>query len=131
MDVTARAGAVYFVTVFLVGFVLGCLRTLVIAPRLGETAAVLLEAPLILTVSWFVAMWCVRYFEVPAAPLARLAMGGWGFALLMVAEFGISSIFFHRSISQHLAGFQSAAGAIGLGAQFAFAWIPLMLMWRS
>jgi hypothetical protein len=131
MGVTVGSGAVYFGIVFLVGFALGALRTLVIAPRLGETVAVLLEAPLILTVSWFVATWCVEYFKVPASPLARLAMGGWAFALLMAAELGVSSIVLHRSIAQHLAGFQSAAGAIGLGAQFAFGWVPLALTWRG
>jgi hypothetical protein len=131
MGVTIRSGAVYFAIVFLVGFALGALRTLVMAPRLGETFAVLLEAPVILTVSWFVATWCVGRFKVPAATLARLAMGGVAFALLMVAELGVSLIFFRRSVSQHLAGYQSAAGAIGLGAQVAFAWVPLMLTWRS
>jgi hypothetical protein len=131
MDGVVRSGGAYFAIVFLVGFVLGGLRTLIVAPRLGETVAVLLEAPLILTVSWFVATWCVGYFEVPATPLARLAMGGWAFALLMVAELGVSSIVLHRSISQHLAGFQSTARAIGLGAQFAFGWVPLALTWRG
>jgi len=128
---TARAGAVYFGLVFLAGFALGAVRTIVVAPRLGETLAVLLEAPLMLTVSWFVASWCVGYFKVPAAPLARLAMGGWAFALLMAGELGVSLMVFHRSISQTLAGFQSAAGAVGLAAQFAFAWMPLALTWRD
>jgi hypothetical protein len=103
MDVTVSSGAVYFVIVCLVGFALGAVRTLVIAQRLGETVAVLLEAPFILTVSWFVARWCVGYFEVPVVPLARLAMGSWAFALLMVAELGVSLIFFHRSIFHQLA----------------------------
>ena len=45
MGVTIRSGAVYFAIVFLVGFALGALRTLVMAPRLGDTLAVLLERP--------------------------------------------------------------------------------------
>jgi hypothetical protein len=131
MGVTIRSGVVYFAIVFLVGFALGALRSLIIVPRLGETLAVLLEAPVILTVSWFVATWCVGHLKVPAAPLARLAMGGVAFALLMAAELGVSVIFFHRSVSQHLTRYQSAAGALGLGAQIAFAWVPLALTWRS
>jgi hypothetical protein len=131
MGVTIRAGALYFAIVFPVGFALGALRTLIIAPRLGETLAVLLEAPVILTVSGFVAAWCVRRLKVPAAPRSRLAMGGVAFALLMVAELGVSLIVFDRSISQYLAGYRSAAGALGLGAQLAFAWAPLALTWRS
>ena len=128
---TITSGAVYFAIVFLAGVVLGALRTLVIAPQLGEALAVLLEAPVILTVSWVVATWCVGHFKVPAVPRARLAMGGVAFMLLMVAELGVSFIFYHRSASQHLAGYQSTAGAIGLGAQVAFAWVPLALTWQS
>ena len=36
------AGAVYFLLVFLAGFVLGTFRVLVVLPRIGELAAVLL-----------------------------------------------------------------------------------------
>ena len=95
MGVTIRSGAVYFAIVFLVGFALGALRTLVMAPRPSDTLAVLLEAPVILTVGWFVATWCIGRFKVPAATLERLAMGGVALALLMVAELDVSLIFFH------------------------------------
>jgi hypothetical protein len=84
-----------------------------------------------LAISWFVALWCVGRFKAPAAPLARLEMGGIAFALLMTAELGVSLIFFHRSVAQHFAGYRSTAGAIGLAAQVAFACIPLALTWRS
>jgi len=129
--VILTSGAVYFAIVFLAGFAFGALRTLAIAPLLGEAIAVLLEAPVILTISWFVAIWCVGRFEVSAEPRARLAMGGVAFALLMLAELGVAMIFFHRSVAEHLAGYQSAAGAIGLAAQVAFAWVPWTLTWRS
>jgi hypothetical protein len=36
------------------------MRVLLIAPRLGETAAVFLETPLILAASWFVCRWCAK-----------------------------------------------------------------------
>ena len=35
-----KAGGVYFVAVFLFGFVLGTARTLIVLPRLGETVGV-------------------------------------------------------------------------------------------
>lgn len=125
------SGAAYFVITFLAGFALGALRTLVVAPKVGETLAVLFEAPVILAVSWFVATWCVRRFNVPPTPLARLEMGGVAFALLMVAEAGMSLIVFQRTVPQYLAGYQSAAGAVGLAAQATFACVPLALTWRS
>ena len=36
-----KAGALYAVIVFLVGFILGTIRVLLLAPRLGETTAVI------------------------------------------------------------------------------------------
>ncbi len=131
MGPALRSGAVYFAIVFIIAFVLGVLRTLIIAPRLGETPAVLFEAPIVLAVSWFVAKWCVRQFRVPAVTHVRLTMGCVAFVMLMVAELGISSIFFDRSVPQYLAGLLSVAGALGLGSQVAFAWVPLALTWRS
>lgn len=125
------AGAAYFAFSFLAGFALGALRVAVVAPRLGAALAVALEAPLILTASWFAARWCVKRFGVPAAPGARLAMGGVAFALLMLAELGAAVFIFHRSLAQHLAGYLSAAGGLGLAAQLAFAGIPWALAWAS
>ena len=43
------AGCVYALLTFFVGFVLGTLRVLLVAPRLGAIVAVSLEAPVILT----------------------------------------------------------------------------------
>jgi hypothetical protein len=54
------AGALYAIIVFLIGFILGTIRVLPLAPRLGETTAVIIEAPIILMASWFVCRWCVR-----------------------------------------------------------------------
>jgi hypothetical protein len=54
-----EAGALYAITVFLIGFILGSMRILLVAPRLGETTAVIFEAPTMLAVSWFVCCWCV------------------------------------------------------------------------
>jgi hypothetical protein len=131
MGAAVSAGVVYFAVVFGVGFALGALRTLIVAPRLGETTAVLIEAPLMLAASGFAASWCVRRFEVPTTLRARLAMGAVAFGLLMAAEVGVSLTLFHRSLAQHLAGYGSTAGAVGLGAQVAFASVPLGLAWRS
>jgi hypothetical protein len=55
MVVSAWAGALYALLVFLIGFILGTIRVLLIAPRLGETIAVLLETPVILGASFG---WC-------------------------------------------------------------------------
>ena len=39
------AGAFYAIIVFLIGFILGTIRVLLLAPRQGETSAVITAAP--------------------------------------------------------------------------------------
>ena len=58
------AGALYAITVFLTGFILGTIRVLLLAPRLGETTAVIIEAPIMLAVGWFVCRWCVDRLDI-------------------------------------------------------------------
>ena len=49
-----KAGALYAIIVFVIGFMLGTIRVLLVAPRLGETTADIIEAPIMLAASWFV-----------------------------------------------------------------------------
>ena len=120
------AGAVYFGIVYPVGFALGAVRVLATAPRLGETVAVLIEAPLILTVSWLASQRCVARFGVPPMTAARLVMGLAAFGLLMTSEFSLALLAFGRSAADQMAGFRSPGGAIGLAAQVAFGLFPLL-----
>jgi hypothetical protein len=125
-----KAGAAYFALVFLVGFALGILRVLVIAPRVGETFAVFLEAPVILAASWLASRECVGRLRVRARARERLAMGAVAFALLMAAELALSVLVFGRSVTEHLAAWRTLAGGAGLAAQTGFALIPFVqLRW--
>ena len=121
---TIKPGLAYFLGVFLVAFCLGMIRTLVVAPRVGATAAVLLETPIILVVSWWVSRWCTQRFNVPAATADRALMGAIAFAVLMIAEFALSTVLTDRSPAEYAATFASVPGAIGLLAQVGFAVIP-------
>lgn len=62
-----KAGAIYFAAAFALGFVLGTIRVLWLAPHVGETAAVLAEQPVMLTVSWFAAGWLIRRHHIARA----------------------------------------------------------------
>jgi len=64
----------YFALVFGAGFMLGPMRILCIAPRLGERTAELLEAPVMLAISILTARWVVRRLRVPCATRIRLGM---------------------------------------------------------
>lgn len=123
---SALAGLVYFLGVFLIAFCLGAIRTIVIEPRVGATIAVLLEAPIVLVVSWWVSKWCIGRFNVGAATADRVVMGAVAFIVLMFAEFTMSAVLFHRSPADYAATFVTIPGAIGLLAQIAFAAIPWM-----
>ncbi len=125
------AGAAYFAGVFAVAFALGVLRMMVIAPRLGAVLAVLLEAPVVLGVSWGVCRWCVGRFRVPPTVSARLTMGVFAFAILMAAEGALGLLAFGRSVADQLSAFRTLAGGIGLAAQIGFGIIPLVgAAWR-
>lgn len=120
-----QAGLRYFVPVFAIAFVVGTLRTLVVAPRTGDVVAVLIEVPLILLVSWWV---CRRVAKgVSPRPLPRLAMGATAFALLMVTEFAMSVWLFGRPPAAFLAGFATLAGQFGLAGQVGFGLMPLLV----
>ncbi|MDR3510006.1 MAG: hypothetical protein P4L73_00090 [Caulobacteraceae bacterium] len=98
---------------------------LVVAPLIGQLAGVLLETPVILGLSWVASAWCVGRFRIGEATAPRLVMGAAAFASMMAAEFGVSVAVFHQSLSEHLSRYGTIPGAIGLAAQFAFAWFPL------
>jgi hypothetical protein len=125
----AKAGALYAIIVFLIGFLLGTIRVLLLAPHLGETTAVIVEAPIMLTASWFVCGWCVDRLDVRRTAPARSLMGAVAFLVLMSAEAGLGAGF-GRSLLDQLAGYGSLAGAIGLAAQVIFAMFPVVQVWR-
>ncbi len=125
-----RAGAIYFAMIFGLGFVLGVLRVTWIVPRLGELRAVLLEAPVLVIVSWFACQWLVQRLAVPGDATTRAIMGGFAFALILLAEFLVSVLLLGRSPAAHLAAYANPAAIIGLAAQALFASFPLWQGWR-
>jgi hypothetical protein len=120
----AQAGAVYFAVVFVVAFAIGVVRTLFIAPRIGDVRAVLLESPIIIGLSWIVAPWVVGKFSVRSGQGERLAMGLVAFGLLMTAETGFSVLVFGQKFDALLASYTRPAGIVGLSAQMIFAVVP-------
>ena len=81
-----KAGALYAIIVFVIGFILGTIRVLLVATRLGETTAVIIEAPIMLAASWFVCRSCVNWLDVGRTVPARSGMGSVAFLVLMSAE---------------------------------------------
>jgi hypothetical protein len=119
MKETPKAGVLYFALVFAAGFVLGTVRTLWIAPRLGVRTAELMEQPIMLGVTILAARWVVRRLGIPPLWPRRLAMGCIALDLMLLVEFTV--VLWIRGLT--LRGYieardpvSGAAYAIALGA---------------
>lgn len=120
------AGVAYFAIVFALAFAVGVVRVLVVAPRLGETGAVLLELPIILAASWLACGYLLKRFAFGQRLVERLVMGLTAFIVLQGAEFLLAITAFARSPDDYLAAVATTAGLLGLAGQIGFALIPLV-----
>ncbi len=121
---TLRAGVEYFGIVFAIGFALGALRTLVLAPWLGPLPAVLMELPVVLIAAWLAAGRVLRRWPVAAGGVpALLGMGVAAFTLLMLAEAGLA-LALGQSLSAWVDRLTTPEGLAGLSGQVVFALIP-------
>lgn len=126
MPKALHAAGFYFAIVFAIGFALGTVRTLAIAPLTGDVFAVALELPAMLLASWIVCGWAIRRYQVTDDLATRLAMGLAAFGLLMGAELLVSMLIAGRSVTEHLALYQTAPSLLGLCGQLVYAALPLI-----
>jgi len=119
------AGSVYFGVLFALGFALGTVRVLMVAPRIGELAATAAEAPVMLLASWLACGWIVRRWSVPYRLSDRTVMGAWFLGLLLAAELLLGLTLFGRTAAEQWAALTSPAGLLGLAAQLAVALFPM------
>lgn len=122
--VASRAGIVYTSCVFVFAFAVGTIRVTLVAPRLGALLAVVLEAPVVLAMSWGVSLWCVRRFHVSDTLRARVLMGTVAFLALMLLELGVAVLAFGETLDLYFSKYATAPGVIGLAMQACFATIP-------
>ena len=123
----ARAGALYFALVFGAGFALGALRVLLMVPRLGARTAELIEAPLMLAVTFLAARWTVRRLAVPPARTPRLAMGGLALGLLLSAEFTVVLGVRGMTLRDYFAALDPVSGTVYYLLLAVFALMPLFV----
>jgi hypothetical protein len=123
MSPTVKAAFAYVLPVFAAAFVVGAIRVTLVAPALGPLAAVALEVPLILSLSWWMAgrvlrRWPVRHWQ-------RAGMSLVAFLVLMVLELA-TALAFGQTPAQFLTAMTTPAGALGLAGQVGFGLIPLV-----
>ncbi|ASW03439.1 hypothetical protein [Paraburkholderia aromaticivorans] len=121
----------YALSVFAIGFALGAIRILLLVPRLGDTASVSLETPVMLAVSWRMSRWSAKKHGLLTDTRGALSMGAIAAAVLMSAELATAVLCFNRTVAEYFAGFRSMAGAIGLAAQLCFASFPFLQATRN
>ena len=107
-----KAGAVYFLLLYVIGFLLGATRELLLAPRLGVAVASAIEAlPMLAAIIHFAPL-IARRFGIPPKSGGRMLMGVCGRALLIGAEIAMTRAMRGLSPEEWLAHFASFEGAI-------------------
>lgn len=121
----AIAGAVYAALLVGAGTVIGVLRTLVLAPALGEAVALALELPVMIVLAWYLSGLCVTRAAVPLTRRALTVTAGTALATLAVAEIALAAALHPDGVPGWLRGLASATGLAGLLAQLLCALLPL------
>jgi hypothetical protein len=121
------AGVLYFAAVFAAGFALGAVRVALIAPRIGERAAELMETPVMLAVIVLSARWVVRRFALAPAPAIRLGTGMLALVLMLAAEFFLVLRLRGLTVVEYLAGRDPVSGTAYYASLGVFALMPLVV----
>ena len=119
-----KAGAVYFLLLYVIGFLLGATRDLLLAPRLGVAVASAIEALPMFTAIFHFAPLIARRFGIPPKSGGRMLMGFFGLTLLIGAEIAMTRAMRGLSPGQWLAHFASIEGAIYAVLLACFAAMP-------
>jgi hypothetical protein len=122
-------GALYFVLVFGVGFVLGVLRVLVVEPRVGQRYAELLETPLMLAAMYFAARFVTQRFRA-SRTVEHLYSGLVALILLVSVEFSVVLGLRGLSIREYLSERDPVAGAVYGVMLILFAVMPWLVSRR-
>ena len=124
MGRATKAGTVYFLLLYVIGFLLGATRELLLAPRFGVVVASALEALPMLAAIFHFAPLIARRFGLAPKSAGRMLMGFFGLVLLMGAEIAMTRAMRGLSPEQWLAHFASVEGVIYAALLAAFAAMP-------
>jgi hypothetical protein len=122
-----KAGLIYFLLVFALGWVLGPIRELWAVPRFGRIPALLTEAIIMLIGMFISARWVIGHSNVAQTLGSTISMGLVAFAILLPAE--IAGVLWMRGLSlqEYLANFVSTPGVISAAMFLLFAAMPSLV----
>lgn len=119
----------YCLAIFALGFVLGAIRTLWLAPAIGAIPAVVSELPLMLAASWWMAKRIVHGNRLEPRP--ALVTGVLAFMLLISAEALLAVTLAGQSLAQWSGDLIRTPGWIGLAGQILFGLFPWIVARRA
>lgn len=126
MKNAVKGGVLYGLGGFAIGFGFGIARNVFLLPIFNDTLAVLMEVPLVLSLSWVLCVRSVVRMEVAHNALDRAIMGAIAFLLLIGAELLLWHVMFDYPTAAFFARYNGTAEMIGLAAQIGFALFPLI-----
>ena len=122
-----KAGVIYFLLLFALGWILGPIRELWAVPRFGRMTALLVEAIIMLIAMIVAAGWVTLRFDVPQTLGSTIPVGLVALAILAPAE--IAGVLWVRgqSLRDYTASFVTAPGVISLVMFVLFAVMPTLV----
>lgn len=116
-----RAGILYALALFAIGFALALVRIPILQPRIGETAAVLVELPIMLLAAWRISRALVQREALPHN--GRVLMGAVYLPTLLLLEL-LLGLALGGTATTILTGWFQIPGLLGLAAQALAAFFP-------
>lgn len=120
------AAVAYYAIVFACGFALGIPRVLLLEPAVGQRAAELVEAPLMLAAILVAARFVPAWLALPRRHGVRLATGGIALALMLASE--LSLVLLQRTtLAEWATRKDPVSGAVFAGLLLVFAVAPALV----
>lgn len=120
------AAVVYYALVFACGFALGVPRVLFLEPLVGQRAAELVEAPLMLAAILLAARFVPAWLALPRRTGVRLATGCVALVLMLASE--LSLVLLQRTtLAEYATGKDPVSGAVFGGLLLLFAVAPALV----
>ena len=117
----------FFAIAFGIGFLLGTIGVLWLAPQLGIRNAELAEITILLLAFFFVARRVTQYFAVPPAPTAWLIVGISAIICLLLVEFTVVLWLQGATIAESFANLDLISGAAYIVSLILFALMSLLV----
>jgi hypothetical protein len=122
-----KAGFLYFLVVFGVGFVLGPIRLVWAVPHFGNRIAELIEMPFMLIAIILAARWLAQRLAIPPVLWIRLGTGLVGLCFLLIAEFGAVLYLRGMTIAEYFITRDPVSGAFYYAMLGVFAVMPWLV----